>query len=439
MTLRYRTVLLVLSLLFLAGSISLASSEAVSVQPEPDANGTVTGLVQFVNEAVFSAQSAGKEQALKEFSDPNGSFTLGNRYIWAYDFDCMNLAHPWHPEYAGTNKADLTDPSGFKMIRAMRDIALNGTGFVRYQYENPASGLTEPKLAYVRAVDDTWWIASGIYGSNLSLPSDTPEPVRDMLMNRVDEAVSYVHEYGSDTALSVFNNQTGIFTTNDTYIFAFDRNGTTLSHPFHPDKIGVNESGLVDLNGVSIGQEKLGVAADGGGFLYYVFNNPDAGGVPQLKISYVRPATDDLVLGAGIYLPVPASFSTKNRDALTSQVKKAVSYLNEQGKDASIREFNNPNGSFSDPDRFVFLFDTNGTLLANPFLPGLTGMNLMNDRDPYGKYPVRQFIRDAQRGGGYSYYFSADPGSDYTNRLKLAYTEPAEGNLVVGAGISSGN
>lgn len=447
MVLRYGSILPVLLLLFLAGSVSMASAAdtapvmIASQESEPGTlNTSVSDLIEFVNEAVVYSQQVGKEKALLEFSRQNGSFTRGDLYIWAYDFDGINLAHPWHPEYHGTNKLDLTDISGFPMIAAMRDVAANGSGFVRYQYENPVSGQTEPKLAYVKRIDDSWWIGSGIYGPDLPLPSKTPESVRDMLKDRVDEAIRYTDEHGSDQALSAFNNQTGPFITNETYIFAFDMNGTTLAHPFHPDRIGVNESALTDINGASIGHEKLAIAAEGGGFLYYVFNNPDAGDEPQFKISYVRPADTSLVLGTGIYLPdIPASFPTERRDELIVTVRKAISYIHEHGKEAAIREFNDPNGTFSDPEMFVFAFDTDGTLLANPYLPGLVGKDRTKDMDPYGKYPVQQLIRDAKAGGGFSYYFFADPGSDYAIRLKLAYTDLADDTLVVGAGIFPDN
>ncbi|MFH0968838.1 MAG: cache domain-containing protein [Methanobacteriota archaeon] len=70
-----------------------------------------------------------------------------------------------------------------------------------------------------------------------------------------------------------------------------------------------------------------------------------------------------------------------------------------------------------------------------PYLPGLVGMDRMNDQDPYGKYQVRQLIANAENGGGFTYYFFADPGSDYAIRLKLGYSELADDDLIVGAGI----
>ncbi|HWQ67245.1 MAG TPA: cache domain-containing protein [Methanospirillum sp.] len=424
-------------ILLLAGNLCAASPAATQLPViTKNASSPVTGLIDFVNEAVVYAQRVGKEAALKEFSLQNGSFTRGDQYIWAYDTAGVNLAHPFHPEFVGVNKLSLTDSKGFRMIEAMRDTALNGSGYVPYLYENPVTGMNEEKLAYVKRVDDTWWLASGVYGGELSIPADAPESIRDTLRATVGRAVTYAREVGKENALTEFNNLSGHFITNGTYIFAFDMNGTTLALPFLPEKIGINEGDLTDLNGVSIGGEKLMVAKDGGGFWYYVFDNPDADRRPELKVSYIRPVDETWVIGTGIYLSnIPVQFSPENRNSLVTLVHDAVAYTGDHGKEAAIREFSNPNGTFSDPKLFIFTFDLNGTLLSNPYLPGLVGMNRMGDQDPYGKYPVRQLIANALDGGGFTYYFFADPGSDYRIRLKLGYSELAGDDLIIGAGI----
>lgn len=407
------------------------------IQPEKNIS-TVQDLVYFVDEAVVYSQRAGKDSALTTFADPNGSFTRGDAYIWAYDFSGINLAHPFHPEYTGNNKLSLTDPDGLHMIQLMQDTALNGSGFVSYKYENPLTGKTESKLAYVKRVDDSWWLGSGIYGEKISIPDTIPEAVRTSLQSTVDDAAIFAEKVGKVKAIDEFNNQSGSFTTNDSYIFAFDLNGTTLAHPFHPDKIGTNESTLIDVNGISIGGEKLMVAKEGGGFWYYVFDNPDLGNQPEFKASYIKTINNSWVIGTGRYLSdIPVNFSTENKENLITSVHDAVSFVNEHGKNAAIMEFNNPNGTFSNPEMFIFVFDLNGTLLANPYLPGLVGENRLNDQDPYGKYPVKQLIANAEHGGGYTYYFFSDPGSDYDIKLKLGYTELAGKDMVIGSGIFS--
>ena len=405
-----------------------ATTPAVTpVSPDKD-------LVGFVNSAVVYAQRNGKEAALREFNNPNGSFVKGDQYIWAHDFNGTGLAHPYHPENVGQYRLNATDSSGFKLNVAMRAAALNGSGFVRYLYINPVTGIEEQKLTYVRRVDDTWWLGSGIFGNNVTLPEDAPEVVRESLREKVGSAAAYARQAGKETALASFNNKSGPYAAGD-YVFAFDTNGTTLARLFLPERVGKNDRHIVDANGVSIGETKLRIAKNGGGFFYYVFANP-LSEKTEFKISYVEPVDSTWAVGAGTYLrDIPTGFPKERRTLLVTRVSEAAAFVQKNGREKAIAEFNNPEGSFADPAMFVFAFDRNGTLLANPYLPGLVGKNRLGDRDPYGEYPVPQILASAESGGGFTYWFFANPADDYGVGLKLGYTKMAGDDLIVGAGI----
>jgi hypothetical protein len=121
-------------------------------------------LVAFVDSAVAYAKTNGREKALTEFSNPNGSFVKGELYIYAYDFNGTTLAHPFNPEKIGINRIDETDAQGGLFIRDLRNMARNGSGFVKFYYINPVHNRSvEAKLGYVEKVDDDWWLGSGIY------------------------------------------------------------------------------------------------------------------------------------------------------------------------------------------------------------------------------------------------------------------------------------
>jgi hypothetical protein len=121
-------------------------------------------LVSFVNSAVAYAKTNGREKALAEFSNPNGSFVRGELYIYAYDFNGTTLAHPFNPEKIGVNRLNETDAQEGLFIRNLRDTARNGSGFARFYYINPTHNRSvESKLGYVEKVDDDWWLGSGIY------------------------------------------------------------------------------------------------------------------------------------------------------------------------------------------------------------------------------------------------------------------------------------
>jgi len=138
---------------------------------------------------------------------------------------------------------------------------------------------------------------------------------------------------------------------------------------------------------ISIWERKIQLAQQGGGSFYCVYMDP-ATGTPAFTVSYVKPVDAGWVVGAVRYLPdVPAVFPQERRSQLVAQVREA-----------DLGEFNNPNETFSKPDMFIFAFDRNGTLLANPNLPGKVGLSRLSDRDPYGKYPVPYILANAEQG-----------------------------------------
>jgi len=118
--------------------------------PEPGSHISNETLVAFVESAVAYAHANGKEKALAEFSNPNGSFVQGELYIYAYDFNNVALAHPVNPEKIGVSRMDELDAFGNPYTRQFIDAAKNGSGFVRFYYINPAHNRTvESKLGYV--------------------------------------------------------------------------------------------------------------------------------------------------------------------------------------------------------------------------------------------------------------------------------------------------
>lgn len=148
-----------------------AGSPATVPAPESAVISNET-LVAFVDEAARYAQAHGKENALAEFSNPNGSFVRGELYIYAYDFDDVVLAHPFSPELIGTNRTNERDAYGNLYSYIFINAAKSGSGFVRFPYSNPArNGTIEEKLGYVKKVDDTWWLGSGIYTGPARAPS----------------------------------------------------------------------------------------------------------------------------------------------------------------------------------------------------------------------------------------------------------------------------
>lgn len=129
-------------------------------------NHTRTELYDIVDTAVAYAKANGKEKALAEINDPSGQFANSDLFVWAEDFNGTILADPYWKEGVGKNWMDYTDPYGSETTVLNINAIRSGTGFTHAMFMDTATGQKSavPKLLYAKAVDDTWWIGSGIYG-----------------------------------------------------------------------------------------------------------------------------------------------------------------------------------------------------------------------------------------------------------------------------------
>jgi signal transduction histidine kinase len=256
-------------------------------------------LSRFVGEASDYAKERGREAALREFNDVNGSFIRGDLYVFAYDMNGTVLAWPYRPDMIGTNRAGATDPNGVKHIARMIELAREGGGPVYYITANPANNnRSEFKLSYIKPVDSTWFVGAGIYLPEI--PAQFSATERDGLVARVNQAREYAEQNGAAKAIKDFNDRNGTFAYGSRYIFAYGYNGTTLALPFQPEVIGTDRTDFTDTYGVKITEWEIAVAKDGGGFVYVNYLNPDTG-KPGMKLCYVEPAGDSWFVGSGIY------------------------------------------------------------------------------------------------------------------------------------------
>lgn len=137
--------------LFLLGSLAFAGDAKELA--------TANGLLKKATAAV----KADKTGALKEISDPKGSYVEGEIYVFAYDLTGTMLAHPKNPKLIGKNLLETPDVDG-KLFRKeiVEGAKAKGSGTVDYRYKNPESGKIEDKTThYVKAGDVI--LACGIY------------------------------------------------------------------------------------------------------------------------------------------------------------------------------------------------------------------------------------------------------------------------------------
>jgi polar amino acid transport system substrate-binding protein len=260
----------------------------------------------FLDEAVSYANDNGIERALQEFNNRSGSFVRGDLYIFAYDINGTNIAHPFKPELIG--QKGLLDVNGVDVVGREIALAERGGGAMYIVFPNPVhENKDEPKLIYIEdinsginsSINSSIYIGTGTYLSNIS--AYFAEEDRVGLVSFVQEARGYAQKSGKQRALEVFNDPKGNFTRNGRYIFAHDYEGKTLALPYQPELIGKSRIDALDTNGVVFVSQIIDIAKAGNGFTYYIYPDPSRNIAQKLKLSYVAKVDDTWFLGSGIY------------------------------------------------------------------------------------------------------------------------------------------
>lgn len=85
-------------------------------------------------------------------------------YFYAYDFDCVNIAHARQKDIVGKNLYDHKDFKGKYVIRELSKAAQSGGGFVEFYWIKPGTEEEKEKLGYVEPIPGTdYFIGSGVY------------------------------------------------------------------------------------------------------------------------------------------------------------------------------------------------------------------------------------------------------------------------------------
>jgi len=95
------------------------------------------------------------------------------------------------------------------------------------------------------------------------------------------------------------------------------------------------------------------------------------------------------------------------------RVQDAISLYENAGKETLMVEIVDSRGRFVLDERYIFALNLNGTMLAHPMEPELTGKNLMDLTDSEGSAFIREIINTAKTYGyGFTGYKWRRPGSE---------------------------
>lgn len=113
-------------------------------------------------------------------------------------------------------------------------------------------------------------------------------------------------------------------------------------------------------------------------------------------------------------------------------VKKAVSYYKKVGREKSMPEFCRTDGPFIDRDLYVTVIAMDGLELAH-INPKTVGKNVLELRDPDGKYFIRERLDAAKTAAGGSHEFKFFNPLTKQIEPKTAYWERVD-DLVFASG-----
>ncbi len=99
----------------------------------------------------------------------NATRFSGSEYLYLYNIQGVNIAHPIQKQLTGTNQMDMRDDDGIYITRKMIEgIKENGSVFWEFRWPKPEGGLAVPKLGYAERIPGTELIiGSGLYLDDL--------------------------------------------------------------------------------------------------------------------------------------------------------------------------------------------------------------------------------------------------------------------------------
>lgn len=123
-------------------------------------------------------------------------------------------------------------------------------------------------------------------------------------------------------------------------------------------------------------------------------------------------------------------------DEAKALVEKGLAHVKTVGTEKAFADFSDKEGGkWLNKDLYIVVLKFDGTILAHGVNKGLLGKNLMDVKDPDGKYFTRDMIEAGKKGGGWTDYSFTDP---VTKKIaaKSSFSKSIPGfDGIIGVGI----
>ncbi len=267
---------------------------------------TQTDVEQFVRCAELEL----KRRGLVALHDLGSDERWQSGPIYIFLLDHLSLDAVVHPSLEGQYLGGLIDSTGFKFVEEMAAITEHyGDGYTYYEFINPATGATEPKISYVRNVKIDGFdyiLGAGLYVAAdkacLDMPAARDVDTRAELELFVACAADMVATRGTNAFDLLLNHPT--WSEGSTYTFIVDQQCVSVVYPLEY-RADANACSDVDADGTLFNQNIIDIAnsEEGKGFTSYIWQNP-ATGKEERKTSYVVGVELDgeiVAVGSGLY------------------------------------------------------------------------------------------------------------------------------------------
>lgn len=90
-------------------------------------------------------------------------FKKGELFIFVFDFEGKSLANGGIPAMVGKNMLNAKSADGQPFIQKQIETAKGGGGWLEYDWMNPTTKKVQKKVSYVKKVNDSFYLGSGIH------------------------------------------------------------------------------------------------------------------------------------------------------------------------------------------------------------------------------------------------------------------------------------
>jgi len=295
------------------------------------------------------------------------------------------------------------------ILDEMISVGKQGGGFVNFLWNN---GYMNAFVRLVYKEDELLIVGAGFY-------PDSGEYITEQL---VHSAIEYGKSTSAMTLFEAVSNPHGRFRRGEIFLEAFDFNGICVAHP-SVELIGQNLIDNMTEDHQYPNRDIVNIAKSKNAKGWYEYASRHGGARKRVYVERLTTTDGKEYAIVGGYYPAVTEADVR------AVVKRAVSFMRTHGAKESFSELSQPNGRFAYGGVTLFVFNMDGTVMADMANPAFVGQNLINSVDQDGQPMVKIILSQANKylNGWVSFHERNAYSMTYFEKVKLL-----EGDFVVG-------